>query len=914
MKQCIATIMCLAVGLCSCGRNNGAAQDTAAVGPRPRSLSGAGGNGWIVSTRQVIRPAGRSVEFHGRPVDLALAPDGRSVYVKGGSQLLVIDVESWTIRQELKYPAKGEGKAGAGGGIGGLGGGTMHGIVAAPDGSEGATRIYVTTADGVLEARASAAGAGAGAGVVKWARSIAIGGTEAERPSYPCGLALLDGNSAGDGGAGASAAVCLSMNNSLAIVDLQTGAVSREIPVGMAPFDVAISADGKLAYVSNWGGRRPRRAQHGASAEDRTAKSAGDDIVVDERGTASTGTVSVVDLAAGRQIAEIACGLHPADVELSADGASLYVANANSDTISVIDTAARAVSGTIGVRPDAALPFGSASNALAVSRDGGTLFVANGGNNAVAVVALDGSRRSGQVAGFIPAAWYPGGVITDGRRLFIANVKGVGSRDPADAGKWRTRGYWGSVSAVNIPDAAQLASDTKQVKADARVPQALAAWEKAQRPERPAPVPAHVGEPSVFDHVVYIIKENRTYDQLLGDLPRGNNDPKLCVFGRTVTPNHHALAEQFVLLDNFYCNGVLSADGHAWATQGLAVDYLEKSFGAWSRSYPFPGDDALAIAPTGFIWDNALLHGLTFRNSGEMSTTHAQPPSSWKDIYDDYVHRAKRIHFEREMNVATLRQYSCPDSPGWNLKIPDMIRADVFLKEFGEFEKSGDFPNLTIIYLPSDHTSGTSPGGPTPAAQVADNDLAMGRIVDAISHSRFWPKTCVFAIEDDPQNGFDHVDGHRSICLVASPYTKRGQVISTFYNQTSVLHTMELMLGLGPMNQMDAMAPVMKDVFTSRADRSPYICLPNNIPLDQLNPPKAAMRGLMLKLAAQSEELPLEQPDLADENTLNRIVWHAMKGPLAKYPADFAGAHGRGLGALHLKLDRGAVDADGDDD
>ncbi len=633
-------------------------------------------------------------------------------------------------------------------------------------------------------------------------------------------------------------------------------------------------------------------------------------MVVDEKGTASTGNVGVVDLKVGRQIAAIETGLHPAEIVCSGDGKTLYVANANSDTVSVIDTPGRTVRETINVRPDEKLPFGSASNALALSSDEKTLFVADGGNDAVAVVDL--TTTPAKVNGFIPTGWYPGAVAIHGNDLIIANVKGMGSRDPDDAGKWSSHSYWGTVTQVVVPDAMTLGKYTKQVLSDALVPQTLRAQERAQNTNPPVPVPRYVGERSVFEHVVYIIKENRTYDQVMGDMPRGNNDPKLCVFGKNVTPNHHALADQFALLDNYYCNGVISVDGHAWAMEGVADDYLEKSFGGWSRSYPFAGDDALAIAPTGFIWDDVLLHGLTFRNYGEMSTTHVEPTGKWQEIYNDWKNKTGKYHFDRKMEIETLRKYSCADSPGWNLRITDQIRADVFLKEFAENEKSGQFANFTILYLPSDHTFGSSAGEPTPSSMVADNDLAVGRVVDAISHSKFWPTTCIFINEDDPQAGFDHVDGHRSFCLVASPYTKRNAVVSNFYNQCSVLHTIELMLGCPPMNQFDAMAPAMREVFDARPDLRPYSVIPSSIPLGQLTPEKAALSGKALELAMKSESQRFDLPDLADEDTLNRIIWHSVKGVNEPYPAEFAGAHGRGLKQLHLKLD-GSVKDDDDD-
>jgi len=819
-----------------------------------------------MATDQLIRPAGQSVEFGGRPVDLALAPDGRTIYVKDNRGLLVIDTATWKIRQELKFNA---------------GGSSAHGLAVTRNGS----RIYVTTAQDMLwEAIVTSDG------IIDWGRKLTVPGPGGAGKSDLGGLALSADEK--------TAYICLSRNNSLGVVDLESGKLLKEVPVGVAPYDVALFADGKKAFVSNWGGRHPR-------AGEKTAKSAGTDALVDERGVAASGTVSVVDLEQGSEVAQIVTDLHPSDLELSADQRTLYVANANSDTISVIDTRRQSVVETILVRPDPTLPFGSAPNALSLSKDGRTLFVANGGNNAVAVVSLaQSSGGQSRVEGFIPTGWYPGGVVNDGKHLYIANVKGLGSRNPQpNRNGWNSHFYLGTISKVEIPGLAGLQTLTRQVQTDARVPEMLRAWDKSHSRRNPVPVPARLGEPSVFDHVVYIIKENRSYDQIFGDLPQGNADPSLCVFGREVTPNHHALAEEFALLDNYYCNGVLSADGHSWAMEGYATDYLEKSFGGWPRSYPFAGDDPLSFAATGFIWDQVLLHGLSFRNYGEMSKTETLPrEAKFTEIFADYQSKGGKITFEHDMQIENLRRYSCPDSPGWQLRIPDAVRADVFLKEFSDYEKRGDWPNLVIVYLPSDHTTGTRPGGPTPRAQVADNDLAVGRIVERISQSRYWPKTCIFAIEDDPQAGFDHVDGHRSLCLVASPYTKRGAVVSKFYNQTSVLHTMSRMFGVPPMNQMVALSPLMTACFTARPDFKPYQCRPNQIPLDELNKPTAQLQGDELHWALQSLEQPFDEPDRANEDTLNRIIWHSVKGVNAPYPVQLAGAHGKGLRALGLTL------------
>jgi YVTN family beta-propeller protein len=847
-------IIFLAAALLSCDKPKITPAD--AVGQRRDG-------GLIVSTAQLIRPAGQSLEFGGRPIDLALSRDGQTAFVKDRQGVLVVDIASWQVRQTLLYDTKE--------------GATMYGLAVAPDGGS----VYVTTTTHRLRAATFADGK------LKWGKSVALPGTDQKKQSYPCGVAISAD--------GATALVCLSMNGTLAIVDLANGKLTAEVPVGVAPYGVVFSKDGTQAYVTNWGGRR-------AVKGDKIEKSANAEIVVDERGVASTGTLSIVDLQARKEVAQVVTGLHPADLKLSNDGKRLYVANANSDTVSVIDTGTRNVVESILVRPDPTLPFGSASNALALSSDGKRLFVANGGNNAVAVVRLNIDSPSA-IEGFIPAGWYPGAVAADGANVYIANVKGLGSRreKPRQKG-WSVHQSLGTITRVPLPSPQMLETYTRQVMTDARVPESLAAWEKAQAGVPARPVPDRIGEPSVFEHVVYVIKENRTYDQVLGDIGRGNSEKSLCVFGRDVTPNHHKLAEEFVLLDNFYCNGVVSTDGHAWATEGTTVDYLEKSFGGWIRSYPFGGDDPLAVPSSGFLWDNALLHGRSFRNYGEMNYTSLKPDkATFTEVYNDFRNGTKNVQFTHRITPEALRKYSSADYPGWNLKIPDAIRLKAFLKEFEEARRSGSWPNLITVYLPSDHTSGTSEGAPTPAAMVADNDLALGQLVEAISHSPFWATTCIFIIEDDPQAGFDHVDGHRSVCLVASPHTRRRQIVSRFYNQTSVLHTMELILGLPPMNQHDAMAPAMHECFTDKADLRPYTALPNKVPLDQMNPRKAKLAGATLEMAIQSEALDFDLPDRADENTLNRILWHAVKGVQAPYPAEYAGAHGKGLGGLKLK-------------
>jgi phospholipase C len=391
---------------------------------------------------------------------------------------------------------------------------------------------------------------------------------------------------------------------------------------------------------------------------------------------------------------------------------------------------------------------------------------------------------------------------------------------------------------------------------------------------------------------VYIIKENRTYDQVFGDMKEGNGEAKLCIFGEQVTPNHHQLAREFTLLDNFYCSGVLSADGHAWADAAYVTDYLEKAFGSFTRSYPDDGVDPLAFAPTGFLWDNALAHHKTVRNYGEFvaEEDYSPPGTTWKDYYTDYKRGRRDTKITLKFNNKALEPLSHPTYPYFPLLVPDVYRADLFLEDLRGFEKKGEMPNLIVMSLPCDHTEGTTPNYPTPRAMVADNDLALGRIVAAISRSRFWRETCIFVVEDDPQNGYDHVDGHRTVALAISPYTRRRFVDHTNYNQTGMVKTIELMLGLPPMNQMDLSATPMYNCFREEPDLTPYATAGNRLALDEMNPPLKQLKGKALFWAQKSLALNLQQGDRADEDTLNRIIWHATRGYDVPYPEEHAGA------------------------
>jgi YVTN family beta-propeller protein len=826
----------------------------------------------VVPTNQILKPAGQQVTFPGRPVDIAWAEDGKLLVVKNLNTLIFIDPAVGKIKQTLATQPPPRSTSRPGFSVVGL---LVRG-----------KRIYASDArDQVRIAERQEDG------TYKWVDGLTLEPPSVKGANHPAGLALLGQE---------RLAVTSTRGNCVQVFDLTTGKVEQTVPVGVAPYMMAIHKADRF-YVSNWGGDPPEK-------DDPQGTTSGTSIRIDPRtGVANQGTISLVTRLDGkwRQEKTIPVGMHPCGMALSAGGKFLYVANANSDTISVLDTATDRVIETIRCRPEARLPFGSGCNAVGLGPDGNSLYVANGTNNCLAVVRLaatssegDGKDRPGgsKVAGLIPTGWYPGAVSlsSDGKSIVVANVKGHGTlSQPRPAAKGRmSKDHLGSVSLLSVPNAEQLASYTDEVNANNRLGYSLAGLEKPRPDVKPVPVPQRHGEPSVFKHVIYIIKENRTYDQVLGDMKEGDGDPNLCIFGEVVTPNHHALARQFTLLDNFYCSGVLSADGHTWTNEAYVSDYLEKAFGGFTRSYPDAGEDPLAYVPTGFLWDNALAHKKTLRNYGEYITTEYIPKgATWTEIFEDYKKGTNNVKVKATANLKSLEPYTHPGYPWFPLTMPDVYRAKLFLDEFRQYEKKDNLPNLIYMTLPGDHTDGLRPGYPTPRAMVADNDLALGQIVEAVSKSKYWKDTCILVVEDDPQDGFDHVDGHRTVALAISAYTRRKHVDQTCYNQTGMVKTIELMLGLPPMNQLDLSATPMRNCFQDRPDLTPYVCVPNKIKLDEMNLALNQLKGTALHWAKQSVALNLDDGDAADEETLNRILWFATRGE-QPYPEKYAGKTG----------------------
>ena len=839
----------------------------------------------MTPVNQVVDPHGTVIQLPGmRPQAIALSPDGKLLVTAGKThELVVLDPETGAIRQRVALPSEERTEPrpdtvsenilepDESGQL------SYTGLVFSPDGRS----IFLSNVNGSLKVFSVASD-----GVVSASHSIALPAANAPRRAeeIPAGLCF--------GERGARLYVCGNLSNRLLEVDPASGAVLRTFDVGVAPFDVVVVSD--KAYVSNWGGRRPGEGDLTGPAGRGTV------VRVDPlRHVASEGSVTVIDLVAGTPTKEILVRLHASALAVTPDGRYVVCANSASDNLSVIDTADDEVIETIWVKPRPSDLFGAQPTALAFDAEGERLYVANGTQNAIAVVEFEPGES--ELLGCIPAGWFPGAVAFDAARaqLCVANIKGHGpgrARKSDGRAEFNTHQYHGSVVLMPLPEPEELPALSAAVDDNYRRERIDLALLPPRPRQPPRPVPERIGEPSVIEHVVYVIKENRTYDQVLGDVKEGNGDPELCIFGEEVTPNQHRLVREFVLLDNTYCAGILSADGHQWSTSAIGTDYLERSFAGWPRSYPdgmLENDvDALAYSPKGFIWDNVVAHGLSIHNFGEFAILECdwtdparEGTPAWSDYFREFNEGTGQVRIGCRPGIESIRAFTPSDAVGWNMAVPDVWRARTVTDQLAAWEREGVFPNLVLICLPDDHTSGTSAGSPTPAACVADNDLAFGRIVEALSRSSFWPKMVIFGIEDDPQAGWDHVSGYRTTAYVVSPWARRGEVISTLYNTTSVLRTIEQILGLPPMNQFDATATPMADCFCDTPDFTPFTALPNLIPLDQMNPDPAALNDPLLKQnALASAKIDWSQVDRAPEDLLNRILWHAMKGSKAPYP------------------------------
>jgi len=649
---------------------------------------------------------------------------------------------------------------------------------------------------------------------------------------------------------------CNEGNHEIWVLDPATMAVEARIPVGLHPHSCVMGADRRHLYVSNWGSR----------------------------------SVTVVDTQQLRRVRDISVGSRPNDMTMAPDG-RLFVACAGDNTVHVIQTrtveapeaaaspARRIPEGTreiiaTSLYPDA--PEGSAPDAVAVSPDGRTLFVANADNNNVMVVDISNSITPEEgrpkdesvsvVEGFIPVGWYPSALVVspDNGTLIVANGKGLASRAnfPSLEAKPRKtpngstydyipRAFQGAVSFIGRPDAPQMAAYTAQVRRNS--PYTPEQFQRAPI-KSDSVIPEKIGDPCPIKYVLYIIKENRTYDQLLGDFRNargelaGNGDPRITMYGEKVTPNHHQIAREYVLLDNLYCNGEVSVDGHSWCDAAIATDFNQRSWILhYSQHGNLPGNDEMEVPTAGYLWDLCKRHGISFKNYGEGAV---RVPSAnrgrWKGLRD-------------------------------------MDRVKAWIEDLQLAEKTGVLPRFTIMSLGEDHTRGTAPGQFTPDASVASNDVGLGRILEAASRSRFWNEMAIFIIEDDAQDGPDHVDAHRTVGLVVSPFCKRAFVDSTLYTTASMVRTMELILGLPPLTQYDAGATPMFNCFQKTAQSVPYQCLTPQVDLFAKNTKNSPG-------AKASAKMNFREYDMAPEDQLNRILWLAAKGPDVPYPTPIHGA------------------------
>ncbi|MDR3652046.1 MAG: bifunctional YncE family protein/alkaline phosphatase family protein [Paludibacter sp.] len=694
--------------------------------------------------------------------------------------------------------------------------------------------------------------------------------------------------------------VVLNGNNQLVKKNLLTDETVWTKSTGVAPYGITV-AHNKL-YVTNWAGNIPDKNDKNVAGVPW-----GEAKIDTTNAGCREGSVSIYNPTTGKLLQEVLVGLHPNKIIAAPDESYVYLTNSNSDMVSVIDTKTDKVSESISLHLQKSFNkyFGDTPNGLAVTSTGKTLYVANGMDNALAVITL-GKKASTKstiaqsiTRGFIPTAAYPSSIsILDNKTLYVTNLESLSSNlpfgfVPNHKPVYNSHHEMASVSIIAVPGKKQLIDYTKTVIACNQLERLKSAQLPARTGVLPKPVPERIGEPSVFKHVLYIIKENRTYDQVLGDVHKGNGDSTLCVFGEKVTPNIHQLVEQFQLMDNFFVSGKCSAEGHSWTDASIVTDYIEKNVRAWFRSYPHVLDDALVYSPSGFIWDNARKHGVSCRIYGEAAIPVFKKTLTWSDIYSGFI-AGKHFDFKNETTLNTVKGLLSDSFPGYDgHKIPDILRVKSFINELNKYQamKGDALPQLMVMALPSDHTAGTKPGYPTPRAMVADNDLALGQLIEAVSHSKFWKNTVVFVVEDDSQDGWDHVSAYRTAAMVISPYSKFTDPIHTAYNQPSMIRTIEQILGLPPMNIQDAIAPPMLDCFTNIPNFTPYRSVKNQIPLDEMNPALTALTGKPLHFAKLSSEPQFDGIDTGNDELFNRILWFSTMGDIP-YPVKYSGLDG----------------------
>lgn len=755
-------------------------------------------NGWSLS------PVGRQVNLGDLPLNLAVSKDKSTIAVTNNGQsrqnLQLIDLKSETTVSDVDIDKSWYGLDFSADGK----------LLYASGGHDNVVKRYTTTGGLKLKDQFTLGD--------KWPNKIG-----------PAGLAVSEKLN--------RLFTVTDYDNSLYVFDLNTTKLLSKTPLAAEGFGCILSPDHKKLYVSVWG----------------------------------SGKVDVYDTSSIHKISEITVGAHPNAMALTKNGKYLFVANSEDNSVSVVSTDENAVIQTLNAATHPDAPTGSTTNGVALSEDQKTLYIANADNNCLAVFDVSEPDEC-RAKGFIPVGWYPTGVKVVGKNIYVINGKGLTSLpnprgpvptvkkakadrhkgDPMNDEQYIGGLFKGTLSIIPEPDERQLAIYTDAVYQNTPYGQAR----KLDSGYAPGnPVPLKPGDPSPIKYVFYIIKENRTYDQVLGDVKEGNGDPSLCLFGEKITPNLHALAKDFVLLDNFYVNAEVSADGHSWSMGGYANDYVEKnwptSYGGRGGDYPSEGNKAMGNNKNGFLWDYAKRAGVSYRTYGEFSDGKKAKIPALDGHFADY--------------------------PDFDLGIPDIHRVELWKKDFDALLAKNALPQLSTIRLGNDHTEGMRAGRKTPFAHVADNDQAVGMLIDYLSHSPVWKESAVFILEDDAQNGPDHIDAHRSTAYVISPYTKRGAVDHTMYSTASMLRTMELILGLPPMSQYDASAPPMYNSFTATPDFQPYTYIPAKTDLNATNPKDTPAAKL-------SERYNWNREDGIPDLVFNKILWMGIRQQEAPAP------------------------------
>jgi YVTN family beta-propeller protein len=898
---------------------------TYVVGPQPNGS-------FVVSDGAVITPAGTQVDLgvRVRAKAIALNPNGKTHTAAvltlgtslsdGDGAVEVFDTRTGTVLQN--YITLGQDPSGS-----------YSGITYSADGqylmfSQDSSNVAIAkvSAQGLLSDYAQVSVPPNNSFITCFPNSppgsynVPCGSFYTSYTAYPGGVAFSKD--------GKSAYALLNQNNTLAQIDLTSLTQGTEIRVGNAPHSIVINSTGKNAYVSNEGGRA-------ATAADFQIWSAGTPIVADAFvGSAITGTVSVVDLKSMSVTATISTGLHPTGMAWY--GERLLVANTYSDTISVVDTKHNEVERTIDLGLPIGIPgqpsaYGAAPNSIAVDADNDVAYVALYNANAIGVVDLH-SGAANPVMGMIPVAYAPASVVLDkgANTLIVANDKGVGTRYSAETDHGvtglNTHQDNGTVSIVPVPDSGTLGGMTTQVYQNNHwdLMENIKSASGGSQDKKPAAIPAKIGDPSTIKHVFLIIRENRTYDQVLGDVAAGNGDPSLAVFGMNLgshapnpgnsdTPNVHNLVTRFPLFDNFYDPSRQSADGHQWISEGMAPYADDIQSPDWNRSYPGGNaGDALAYTGKGFVWSEASAAGLPVKIYGEYVENDffknpydgTQNEPSWSQFYADsqafeatYVFGSppptplvNQNTVQAVSSIPAISDHLIKNFPQFDLGIPDQFRVDLWVQDFSNDVKAGTVPALSVLWVMDDHTGGP----PTSDAEQADNDLAVGRIIDYISHSNVWSSSAIFVEEDDAQNGVDHVDGHRSPGYIVSPYAVQGGPTDhTYYSQVNMTRTIEQILGLPPMNQYDLVASPMRTAFVKgtppAANFLPWAHVPNLVPLTMgvtaSNTQSPIARAWMVAKAKMFKGKQ-HRPDAEDPYTVNHWAWYESTGFKRPYPGE----------------------------